>query len=345
MKYRSVGAADLRLSEIGFGCGGTAGLMIRGSFEERLAVVARALELGINYFDEAPDYGDGESETNLGRVLKELDARPVITTKVEVREADLADVAGHVERSVDASLRRLGLDQVDIVQIHNGPVATSPALRGRDYRVLGIGDYLGPRGALEGLRRIRAAGKARYLGFVCRGDDAPEVRQLIDTGEFSLINIAYSLLNPSATIPPIPGMEVEADFGQVVPYAAAHGVGVVVYSPLASGVLSDGAQDGEEPHRLSGLAGREVSETRRLQLARASRLRFLSDGQGTTLAQAAIRFVLTCPDVTTVLAGVSDLQQLEETAAASELGPLPQDQLTQVEAAWRDNLGMPSGAG
>src|SRR5438093_6880703 len=106
MKYRPVGNTGLNISEIGFGTGGTAGLMINGTYDEQLHTVARALELGINYFDESPDYGDGVSETNLGRILKELGATPVITTKVEVREENLGDIAGHVERSVEASLAR-----------------------------------------------------------------------------------------------------------------------------------------------------------------------------------------------------------------------------------------------
>ena len=343
MEFRKLGATGLPVSEIGFGCGGTAGLMIRGSFDEQLSAVSRALELGINYFDEAPDYGNGESEVNLGRILRELGAHPVITTKVEVREADLADVAGHVERSVDASLRRMGVDHVDIVQIHNGPVAAKPTLHDRDYRVLGMYDYLGRGGALEGLLRIRAAGKAKYLGFVCRGNDGPEVRQLIETGEFTMINLNYTLLNPSAAMEPPAAMEVEADFGQVIGYAAQHGVSVAVYSPLASGVLTDGALDSEQPHRLSGLAGREVSGARRRQLALAGRLRFLADGQKSTLAQAAIRFALMHPDVTTVLAGVSSLQQLEETSAASGLGPLSPEQIAQVDAVWRNDFGISSG--
>jgi Predicted oxidoreductases (related to aryl-alcohol dehydrogenases) len=100
-----------------------------------LRAVSRAIELGINYFDESPDYGDGVSETNLGRVIRELGIRPIINTKVEIRAENLDDIAGHVERSVDASLKRLGVDWVDIVQIHNGPVASKPELPGKAYNI------------------------------------------------------------------------------------------------------------------------------------------------------------------------------------------------------------------
>jgi aryl-alcohol dehydrogenase-like predicted oxidoreductase len=94
LRYRKVGNSDLVVSEIAFGCGGNAGLMVRGLHEEQLSVVARALELGVTYFDNAPDYGDGIAESNLGRVLKALGVRPVLNTKVEIRAENLGDVAG-----------------------------------------------------------------------------------------------------------------------------------------------------------------------------------------------------------------------------------------------------------
>jgi aryl-alcohol dehydrogenase-like predicted oxidoreductase len=200
LKYRTIGNTGLSISEIAFGTGGTAGLMIKGTHEEQRDAVKRALDLGINYFDESPDYGDGVSESNLGALFKELGVRPVVTTKVEVRAGDLGDIAGHIERSVEQSLRRLQMDQVDIIQIHNGPVTQRPNLQGRDYRILALEDYLRPGGAIEGLDRILKAGKTRYVGFICRGDDGPEVKQLIDTGRFQLINLVYTLLNPTASV-------------------------------------------------------------------------------------------------------------------------------------------------
>ncbi|MDA1129307.1 MAG: aldo/keto reductase [Chloroflexi bacterium] len=81
MNYRELGGTGLQVSEIGFGCGGNAGLMVKGTPEQQREAVSRAPELGINYFDQAPDYGDGVSETNLGRVLKDLGAQPYITSR------------------------------------------------------------------------------------------------------------------------------------------------------------------------------------------------------------------------------------------------------------------------
>src|ERR1041385_9091193 len=99
VQYRRVPRTTLSLSEIGFGCGGNAGLMVRGGHDEQHRAVARALELGINYFDTAPDYGNGAAEDNLGRVLRALGQRPVINSKVEIRQDNLGDIAGHVVSS------------------------------------------------------------------------------------------------------------------------------------------------------------------------------------------------------------------------------------------------------
>ena len=81
MDYRPLGNTGIDVSEIGFGCGNVGGLMIRGEHGAQVQAVARAMELGINYFDTAPSYGDGQSETNLGRVLKELSADVYVGTK------------------------------------------------------------------------------------------------------------------------------------------------------------------------------------------------------------------------------------------------------------------------
>lgn len=335
MRYRTVGNTGLSISEIGFGTGGNAGLMIAGTYEEQRAAVARALELGINYFDESPDYGDGVSESNLGRILEELGARPVITTKVEVRAEDLGDVAGHVERSVEASLRRLRVDRVDVVQIHNGPVSARPNLQGRDYRVLGIEDYLSPGGAIEGLERIVRAGKTRFVGFICRGDDGPEVRRLIDTGRFQLVNLVYTLINPTAA-DGTPAGAASPDFGGVIDYAREHGVGTAVYSPLAGGALADNTVAGGAPHPLSGV-GRSaaLAEARRRASEQAGRFSFLSVPGKQSLAQAAVRFILMNAGITTVLGGFSDLAQLEEIASAPDTPPLSDEVMSRIEAVWR----------
>lgn len=343
MNYRELGNTGIRVSDIGFGCGGNAGLMVKGTPKQQREAIEKALELGINYFDEAPDYGDGLSETNLGRAIKDLGARPYITTKVEVRADNLGDIAGHIVQSVDQSLKRLEVDYVDFLQLHNGPVMEPPELSGRSYTHLWVEDYLRAGGALEGLQRVQRSGKARFIGFITRGNDYPAVCQLIDTGAFSLINASVNLLNPSAAMKPY-GMKVDHDYGGILGYADAHSVGAAIYSPLAGGFLNDNAVAGGSPHPVAGGSRSPGAMETGVRLARA--VSFLSrklypgsQPDDHHLAQAAMRFVLSLEGVTTVLGGFSDAEQVEEIAACSGKGPLSEENMARLEMVWRANFG------
>ena len=344
MNYRELGNTGIHVSEIGFGCGGNAGLMVKGTPEQQREAIARAIELGINFFDEAPDYGDGLSEENLGRVLKELGVRPYINSKVEVRSDDLDDIAGHIVESMDQSLQRLGVDYVDFLQLHNGPVMERPEMPGRSYTHLSVDDYLRPGGALEGLQRVQRAGKTRFIGFITRGNDEVAVRQLIDTGAFDLINVSVNLLNPSAAVKPH-GMHVDHDWAGILGYAASQNVGAAIYSPLAGGFLNDSAVAGGPPHPTAG--GRRSPADMETGRRQATALSFLSrkldPGSQTEdhgLAEAAIRYVLSLDVVTTVLGGFSDREQVEEIAACSGKGPLSQQNMARLEMVWRANFGL-----
>ncbi len=118
MERRTLGRTGLRVSALGFGCGNVGGLMVRGTAADQERAVARALELGINYFDTAPSYGDGESERNLGRVLRTLRPDVFVGTKFRIQPDERGRVAEAVAASLEASLRRLGLERVDLLQLH-----------------------------------------------------------------------------------------------------------------------------------------------------------------------------------------------------------------------------------
>src|SRR5262245_27776996 len=107
MEYRVLGRTNLRVSALGFGCGNVGGLMIRGTPAQRERAVARALELGVNFFDTAPSYGDGVSEEHLGQVLQALKPQCFVATKVRLGPEGLGDPATAVARSLETSLRRL----------------------------------------------------------------------------------------------------------------------------------------------------------------------------------------------------------------------------------------------
>src|SRR5215207_4743616 len=110
MEYHHLGRTGLDVSALGFGCGAVGGLLIKGDHKEMVRVVARAVELGITYFDTARSYGDGMSETNLGLVLEALKPAILVGTKVQLRATDLEDIEQAIVASVDGSLKRLRRD-------------------------------------------------------------------------------------------------------------------------------------------------------------------------------------------------------------------------------------------
>ena len=108
MEMRAFGRSGMRLSILGFGCGAVGGLMVRGDRRDQERAVARALEAGVNYFDTAVQYGNGESEKNLGRILQTLTpADAVVGTKVRLPSADYGRIGDAIAASLDASLARL----------------------------------------------------------------------------------------------------------------------------------------------------------------------------------------------------------------------------------------------
>src|SRR4029453_1736839 len=119
MEYRTLGKTDLRVSVLGFGCGNVGGLIIREEPRTRVRAVARAIEAGINYFDTASMYGNGQSEQNLGQVLNELKPDVYVGTKVRIRPGEGGNLRGAITRPAGGGLTRMAREQVDLIQLHN----------------------------------------------------------------------------------------------------------------------------------------------------------------------------------------------------------------------------------
>lgn len=335
MNYREVGNTGIEISEIGFGCGDNAGLMIKGSAEQQAAIIGRAIDLGINYFDTAPQYGDGLSEQNFGRAIKTLGVRPYITSKTDVYEKDLDDLAGYVVSSLDESLQRMGVDYVDFLQIHNSPrMARSEGAKG--MVPLSIEDYLGPNGVLEGLERAQRAGKARFFGFT-QGTYEPD-RILLDTGRFSLINLQCNLINPAFAVPAPDGLQLAEGTatppGQdpLITYAHDRGCGVVIINGLFGGALTESGIKGDPGHPWAKPAHHR---------AQAQALKFLSQPGVHNMSQAAIRWLLMFHGINSVLGGFSEIEQVEESAGNSGQPGLTEQELKRIEMVWRNNFGLP----
>ncbi len=332
MEYRTLGRTGLRVSALGFGAGGIGGLMVRGTEAEQRRTFARAIEAGITYVDTAPGYGSGASEEALGRLLPTAGPDVYVGTKVALTPADLEDAPAAIRRSLEASLRRLNREQVDLFQLHNhvasvgGPPTDARGAQPGAERV-GLQDALGP--IAEGLAAVREAGLTRFVGLTGLGE--PEaLHQVIGSGRFDTIQCYVNALNPSAGWPA--RNPAELDFGQVIDRSATAGMGVIAIRVLAAGALAVA----DERHANAGDPGAPLvpGAAYDANLERAGALRGLASELGLeSPAELSFRLVLSHPGVSTALVGYSDLDQLETTLRWAERGPLDQATVARVLAA------------
>jgi len=328
MEQRALGRTGLRVSVLGFGCGDVGGLIVRGTPAERERAVARAIEAGINYFDTASQYGGGESERNLGHTLKALGVRPCVGTKVRLDPAE-RDLAGAIGRSLDASLQRLGMDSVDLLQLHNlivradgGPAPT------RGLSVRRVLDEVVP--ALAALRR---RGTIRFAGITALGDTGA-LHEVIDAGVIDTAQVCLNILNPSAAVA-VPAGFPSQDFGRLLDRARQRGVGVINIRVLAAGALTGTLQ--RHALAMPSVAPIASGPDYATDVEHAQRLRPLVDkGYAEDLVEASIRFSLTNDAVSTVLVGYSTLEHLEQAIAAVERGPLPAAAVDLLNGLWAE---------
>ena len=171
MQRRRFGRTGLEVPALTFGGGWVGGLLIRGSEQERDAVLDRALHAGIDWIDTAALYGNGVSETVIGGWLRGVakEKRPRISTKFNI-DTSAGDFAGQIERSVTASLQRLGLPSVPLLILHSRVVEA--ANKGRDKRSLTVQEVLGPGGIADIMDKLRAQGLCDWIGLTGLGDPA-----------------------------------------------------------------------------------------------------------------------------------------------------------------------------
>jgi aryl-alcohol dehydrogenase-like predicted oxidoreductase len=286
--------------------------------------VARAIELGINYFDTARIYGDGQSELNLGLVLRELQADVLVGTKVRLTAAEMENIPVAIAESVEGSLRRLGRAQVDLIQLHN-----SIALHRRPERGwMGVEDV---EPVIQAFRALQVQGKVRFWGLNGLGE-TEAIRQAIAAGQADTIQTCYNLLNPTAGRA-IPAGFPFQDYRQLIDRAAEQDMGLIAIRILAAGALSGTV----ERHPVAAQSVDPIASGDNLQqdAERAKTFNFLvEEGYAGSLVEAAIRFVLSNSKISTALVGLSSLDQLEQAVAAAAKGPLPAAALDRLPGIW-----------
>ena len=311
MEKRRLGKTGFEVSLLGFGCGAVGGLMTNGDPADQERAVARALELGINYFDTAAQYGNGRSETNLGRVIKALKPDVHVGTKVRLPPTERGKIVVAIAAALDESLKRLQMERVDLFQFHNAIVDET------DGGNFSAGDVLDE--VVPAFERLRQQGKLGFFGITAVGETAA-LHRVVDAGAFATAQVSYNLLNPS------PGRTLPAgfpaqDYGNLLGRTKAADMGVINIRVLAGGALSGS----EERHSNASPPPDPIGSgsTYRTDLDRAKRLMpLVQEGHADSLVEASLRYVIAHQAVSTVLVGIASPEQFEFAAAAINKGPL-----------------------
>ncbi|MDR0306433.1 MAG: aldo/keto reductase [Chitinispirillales bacterium] len=316
MEMRKLGNSDMNISRVGLGAWAIGGSWRWGwgsqDDRESVAAIRKAVELGVNWIDTAAVYGLGHSESVIGAALKEMPQKPYIFTKCglrwketdnSAREAYSILKAKSVREEAENSLKRLGVDCIDLYQIH----------------------WPNPKAEIEEawaeMAKLREEGKVRYIGV--SNHTAAQMERLKAIAPITSLQPPYNLIN----------RKVES---AMLPFCQEHNIGVIVYSPMSSGLLSGKMT----PERIAALPGddwrkldfnyTEPQLSRNLKIVEA--VKAVAAAKGVPAAQVAIAWTLKHPAVTAAIVGMRKPVQAEETAGAADL-VLSQDEVEELESA------------
>jgi aryl-alcohol dehydrogenase-like predicted oxidoreductase len=321
METRTLGNSDLNITRVGYGAwavGGSGWQFAWGSQDDddSIAAIHRSLELGVNWIDTAAVYGLGHSEEVVARALKSWTGpRPYIFTKCGLRWGAQGNVQkvlkrDSIRREVEDSLRRLSLDVIDLYQIHWPPDPDSPELE-------------------EGwstMADLKREGKVRWIGV--SNFNVPQLKRPKAIAPVTSLQPPYSLVH----------REVEDD---VLPYCLREGIGVIVYSPMASGLLT-GAMTRERAAKLPKDDWRsehpdftEPNLSRNLALV--DRLREIAKRHNRSVGEVAIAWTLRHPAVTGAIVGARNARQAEGVMRAGDLR-LNDKEVNELEEFFAENV-------
>lgn len=296
MEYRRLGRTGLKVSHICMGCM-TFGWQVDEGGSARL--VGRALEAGVNFFDTANVYAEGRSEEFLGKAIKGKRDSLVIATKVRGRVGEGPNDSGltrkHIMKAVEDSLRRLGTDYIDLYQVHSVDPETPI------------------EETLRALDDLMHQGKVRYVG--CSNFAAWQLGKALWVSDkhnltrFDSVQPRYNLISRQIEL-------------ELLPLCAEEGIGVIVYNPLAGGLLTGKYSKDVPPPEGTRFALRELYRSRYWHgssFEAVERLRGIAEGSGRTMTQLALAWVLRNATVTSAIIGATSMTQLEENLAAADL--------------------------
>ena len=292
MEYRKLD--DLKVSVIGYGAWGIGGAPFWNNEGDNKSIesIKISYENGINFFDTAPVYGFGHSEKLIGKALKQVRDKVIIATKCGLRwgKESLSSLRKDASRKsileeIDQSLRRLDTDRIDLYQVHWPDLETSH------------------NETMETLLEIQNQGKIRYIGL--SNYSAEQIKESLQYGKIISLQPEFSLL----------AREIEKD---TVPLCLEKKIGIIAYSPLASGVLTGKYHKKTKfkDWRSKGIIGTFTGEGFVDNISKVDRLREIAREEGKTCGQTAINWVLRQPGLVTALVGVKNSSQMEENIKA-----------------------------
>ena len=313
MRYRKLGRTGIEVSEIGYGAWGIGGAQWGGADDdESLQALHRAIDLGLNFLDTALAYGEGRSERLVGQVVREREETVHVATKVPPKNriwpaeegANLEDVfpPGYVRECAEQSLRNLGMETVDLLQLHvwNDDWADSEEL-------------------FDEVDRLRSDGKIRHFGISINDHQPSNALRLVRSGAADTVQVIYNVFDQSPE-------------DELLPACREHDVGVIARVPLDEGGLTgridaDTEFEGDD-FRASYFRGDRKREVHERATAIASDLGIDED----QIAEAALRFILSEPAVSTVIPGMRSIRNVQRNIAASDAGPLSEDERERLRA-------------
>jgi len=328
MQLRPLGLTGVEVAPIAFGAGPVSQLLVGDERTQQCATIQRAVELGVKWFDTAATYGEGRSEESLGLALETLGLQDQvrIATKVRIMPHDLGRIRESARCSVAESLRRLKIERITLLQVHNSITAQA----GDEPTSLSPGHVLAPGGLLETLDELRREGIVEHLGLTGIGQPAA-LCEVIASGQFATIQTPYHLLNPSAGSA-APADFSETNYGNIIAACHRQRMGVFAIRVLAGGAL---AGKPPSPHTFkTPFFPLALFEQDR---ARAEKLSDVLPPD-MTREEAAIRFAISHPQVTSAIVGLASPQEVERAVGFAYRGPLEAELVVRLmQFAWQSS--------
>ena len=320
MQYRTLGRTGLKISEIGFGTWGMGGTMWLGAEDnESLRALHRAADLGMNFLDTALVYGEGHSEQLLAKFLKERPDPMYVATKIPPKNMNWpartgtplgkAFPYGHIIESTERSLKNLGVDTIDLQQLH-----------------VWLDDWTDVSEWYEAVSTLKAEGKIRHIGISINDHQPANALKAVHSGKIDTVQVIYNIFDQDPE-------------DVLFPACHAENVGVIVRCPFDEGALTGNIRP-DSTFPPGDWRNRYFSGNRKQQVFdRVERLRGLLGKEASTLPELAMRFCLHHPAVATVIPGMRLMRNVETNCAVSDGRELSAAMLEELRHhAWDKNF-------